>query len=76
MPWVVWVFDLNRVSRSRHGCLVGGHGFLFSHALAAEFDAIGIVYEPVEDGIGNGWIADHVVPVIDGHLAVDEDRFS
>lgn len=34
------------------GCLTGGHGFLFSHTLVAELDAIGIVCEAVEDGIG------------------------
>lgn len=26
----------------------------------------------VEDGVGEGRIADHVVPVIDGHLAGDD----
>jgi hypothetical protein len=40
-----------------------------SRALAAEFDAIRVVDDAVEDGVGEGRIADHVVPVIDGHLA-------
>lgn len=28
--------------------------------------------QAVEDGVGEGRIADHVVPVIDGHLACDD----
>jgi hypothetical protein len=43
-------------------------------AVAGKFDAVGIMDEAVEDGIGNGWIADHVVPVIDGNLAGDDRR--
>jgi hypothetical protein len=31
-----------------------------------------VVDEAVEDGVGERWIADHVVPVIDGHLAGDD----
>lgn len=47
---------------------------LLSQALAGQFDAVGIVNETVEDGIGDRWTADHVVPVIDGHLAGDDGR--
>lgn len=39
-----------------------------------KFDAVGIVDEAVEDGIGNGWIGDHVVSVIEGNLAGDDRR--
>ena len=28
--------------------------------------------EPVENGVGNGGIGDHLVPVIDGDLASDD----
>jgi len=45
---------------------------LLSHALAGEFDAVCIVHEPVQRGICDGRIADHVVPVFDGHLADDD----
>ena len=45
---------------------------LLSQALAAEFDAVGIVDQAVEDGVSERRIADHVVPVIDGHLACDD----
>lgn len=38
---------------------------LFAHGFAAHFDAVGVVYQPVEDGIGQGGIADLVVPA--GH---------
>ena len=46
----------------------------FAHALAGEFDAIGVVDEAVEDGVGDGGIADDFVPVVDGHLAGDDGR--
>ncbi len=36
-------------------------GLLFTHGLAVEFEAVGVVDEAVEDGIGEGWIADHLV---------------
>jgi len=42
---------------------------LLSQALAAEFNAVGAVDEAIEDGVGECRIADHVVPMIDGHLA-------
>lgn len=32
-----------------------GRGFLLSHALALELDAVGIVNEAVQNCIGNGW---------------------
>jgi len=28
-----------------------------------------IVNETVENGVGDGWVGDHLVPVIDGNLA-------
>ena len=31
-----------------------------------------VVYESVEDGIGEGVIADEVIPLVDGQLAGDE----
>lgn len=52
--------------------MVGGRDFLFSHALTAEFDAIGVVNKSIQDGVGDRWIADHVVPVIYGHLTGDD----
>jgi len=45
---------------------------LLSQALAAEFNAVGAVDEAIEDGVGECRIADHVVPMIDGHLAGDD----
>ena len=45
---------------------------LLSQALAAEFNAVGAVDEAIEDGVRERRIADHVVPMIDGHLAGDD----
>lgn len=38
-----------------------GRGFLLSHALALELDAVGIVNEAVQNCIGNGWVRDEVI---------------
>ena len=46
----------------------------FAHALAGEFDPVGIVNEAVEDGVGERRIADDVMPAIDRHLAGEKDR--
>ena len=48
--------------------------FSFPHAVAVEFDAIGVVDETVEDGVGDGGIADDLVPALDRHLAGENDR--
>lgn len=45
----------------------------FSQALAGKFDAIGVVHQAVENGIGDGRTADDLVPMIDRHLAGDDD---
>ena len=45
-----------------------------SHRIALEVDPISVVHQAVEDGIGQGWIADQFVPVVHGHLAGHEGR--
>jgi len=35
-----------------------------------------VVDDSVEDGVGDGWFADHVVPLSDGQLGGDERGFS
>ena len=35
---------------------------------------MGVVDETVEDGVGEGWVADGFVPVLDGQLAGDDFR--
>jgi hypothetical protein len=47
---------------------------LFTQALAGKLDPVSVVNEAVEDGVGECWIADHVMPAIDRHLAGDERR--
>ena len=42
---------------------------VFSHGLSFEVELVGAVHEAVEDGIGQGWVADDVMPVLDGKLA-------
>jgi hypothetical protein len=43
-----------------------------AQALAGEAEAMGVVYEPVEDGVGNGWIGDHIVPMLHIDLAGED----
>src|SRR3954453_22673158 len=46
---------------------------LSAQAVAAQMDAMCVVDEAVEDGIGQGWVAgDQVVPAVDGELAGDQ----
>jgi hypothetical protein len=34
--------------------------------MVREIDAVGVVYEPIEDGVRVGRIADQLVPFVDG----------
>lgn len=45
---------------------------MFAHAFAGKFDAIGVMNKAVENGIGDGRIADHVIPVIHGNLTCED----
>ena len=50
------------VKRFRDGCAS-------SHAFSGEFEAVGVVDESVEDGVGERRVADCLVPVLDRQLA-------
>jgi hypothetical protein len=39
-----------------------------AHGLAAQLDAMSVVHEPVEDAVGDGGVADLLVPLDDGNL--------
>jgi len=41
----------------------------FTQSLAGEVEAVGVVDEAIQDGVGNGRIGDHVVPVLQVELA-------
>ena len=43
-----------------------------SHAVSREYEAVCIVDETVENGVGDGGIGDDLVPVIDWDLAGDD----
>ena len=49
-------------------------GVLFSHAFSGELQAVSVVNEAIEDGVAEGWVSDHVVPMFDGDLAGDDGR--
>ena len=45
-----------------------------SQALAGQLDAVGVVNEAIEDGVGVGGIADDLMPSGDGKLRGDDRR--
>lgn len=47
-------------------------GVLFSPAFSCEFEAVSVVDQAVENGVGEGRICDRLVPVLDGQLAGDD----
>ena len=49
-------------------------GVLFSHAFSGELKAVSVVNEAIEDGVAEGGVSDHVVPMFDGDLAGDDGR--
>ena len=54
----------------------GGGRFrlLFAHGFSLEFDPMSAVYLPIEDRIGDGFLADQVVPFTDRDLGCDQGR--
>ena len=60
------------IGHRRRSSILGVFGARLSHALAGEFDAMGVMNEAVEDGVGIGWITDDIVPAVDGKLACDD----
>ena len=44
--------------------------------LALEVDAVGVVNDAVEYGVGDHGFADYLVPLINRDLACDEDKFA
>ena len=50
--------------------------FFLSHGFSFQGDLVGVVYESVQNGVGEGGIADGVVPVFEGELVGDEGGFS
>ena len=47
---------------------MGQGRFLFPHGFSLELEPVSVVYEPVHDGIGEGRVSEHLMPVCDGKL--------
>ena len=47
-------------------------GRLLAQTIAAELQTVGVVNDAVEDGVGEGRLADQIVPAIDRDLAGDQ----
>src|SRR5437763_14155361 len=55
------------------GSSVGGFWpVLLAQAVAAELQAVGVVNNAIEDGVGEGGLADQIVPAVDRDLAGDQ----
>ena len=56
--------EVGRLCRTRH---LSRHGRLFlSHRLAREGDAVGVMHQTVQNRIGQGWVAEVIVPMLKG----------
>ena len=51
---------------------LGQYGLLFSHGASVEFELAGVVDKAVEDGAGEGGVAEQLMPSSRGELAGDE----
>src|ERR1700681_710883 len=49
-------------------------GLELAHAVAGEFDPVGVMDDAIEDGVGKRRVADDLVPALDWKLAGDDDR--
>lgn len=49
---------------------------MLSHALAPEGDAVSIMHDAVEYGVGDGAVGNKVVPACHGDLGCDQGGFS
>lgn len=47
---------------------------IVAHALSRHGEAVGVVNETIQHGVGEGGIADDLVPAVHGDLAGDEGR--
>ena len=45
---------------------------LSAHAFSGQGEAVGVVNQAVEDGVGEDWVADGLVPLVDWQLACDD----
>ena len=68
MYWIEFCFW------SSVGCFGRSWRTLFSHAFTGEIDAIGIVNEAIQDGIGERRVCYYFPPAIQGHLTGDDSR--
>lgn len=42
------------------------------YVVVGEGQLVGVVYQLVEDGVGQGWVVDYVVLLVDGDLVGDD----
>lgn len=62
-------FAIVAVARSSLSCR---GRVLFAQRVALELEAMGVVHDAIEDGVGDGRLGDDVVPAVDRNLAGDQ----
>ena len=73
---VAWLLKSVGIGFAVFGVGQGACSFFPSHAVAFEGDTVGVVDDPVEDGVGDGGLSDHVVPLGNGQLGGDQGGFA
>ncbi len=66
--------SFSRVLVKRRLCRFGGHEL--AHGLALELEAVGVVDDAIEDGVGDRRLADQVMPFVDRNLGGDRGGFA
>jgi hypothetical protein len=51
---------------SFRGAMFTAGGFSFAHRVPAQLDTVGVMHQPIQDAIGDGGIADLLVPLGNG----------
>jgi hypothetical protein len=65
----LWLKDSGFVLAVKSG-LGGGD---LAHGISLQVEAVGVVDETVEDGVGNGWIADEAIAIPNAHSILPPD---
>ena len=70
------ITESERSDAGRLLCLVvivlGEVDLSFPDRISFQFELVGVVDEAIEDRIGEGWVGDTAVPLLDGQLAGDQ----
>src|ERR1035437_10325589 len=67
-----WSWRSSSIPRNSRYNFPGTRVFAFAHRFTFEFDPVGVVDQPTQDGIGHGGIGKDFVPLVDRELDGNE----